>query len=225
MRERTARLLTQSRGLSWIVILIALVPGAWGVFAIVSDFTRDTMYLGADPTKGLEHFYGDWILRFLVATLLITPIRRMTNWNWLQRYRRRLGLIAFTYACLHLLTYVFADVQLDWATLAKDLTKRWYIIIGMTAFLLLLSLAITSTARWVRRLGKRWIPMHRAVYAVAVLGTAHYWMSVKRDIREPALYAVIFAALLGYRVWHSLLSPSPRPVSNASPPPNSSFRE
>jgi sulfoxide reductase heme-binding subunit YedZ len=204
------------------VIVVALGPGVWGVFAIVSDFTRDTMHLGADPTKALEHFYGDWILRFLVATLLITPIRRATGWNWLQKYRRRLGLIAFTYACLHLLTYVFADVQLNWAALAKDLTKRWYIIIGMTAFIMLLSLAITSTSGWVRRLGKHWVQLHRGVYLVVVFGTMHYWMSVKRDIRDPALYALIFAALLGYRVWHFLLSPSPRQVSSASPPPNSS---
>jgi sulfoxide reductase heme-binding subunit YedZ len=226
MQARTARprtrSLTQSRWVPWVVIVLALLPGGWGVFAIVSDFTRDTMHLGANPTKALEHFYGDWTLRFLVATLLITPVRRATKWNWLQRYRRRLGLIAFTYACLHLLTYALADVQLNWGTLAKDLTKRWYIIIGMTAFLLLLSLAITSTSGSVRRLGKRWVQLHRVIYVAVVLGTMHYWMSVKRDIRDPALYAVIFAALLAYRVWHSLLSPSPRPASSASPPPNSS---
>ena len=173
MGKRTTRPLTQARWLPWVVILVALGPAAWGVFAIVSDFTRETMHLGADPVKALEHFYGDWILRFLVATLLITPIRRATKWNWLQKYRRRLGLIAFTYACLHLLTYVFADVQLNWATLAKDLTKRSYIIIGMTAFLLLLSLAITSTSGWVRRLGKRWLRLHQGVYVAVVLGTMH----------------------------------------------------
>ena len=206
----------------WVVIVVSLGPAVWGVFAIVSDFTRDTMHLGADPTKSLEHFYGDWILRFLIATLLITPVRRLTGWNWLQKYRRRFGLIAFTYACLHLLTYAIADVQLDWGTLAKDLTKRWYIIIGMTAFLLLLSLAVTSTAASVRRLGKRWITLHQGIYVAVVLGTIHYWMSVKRDVRVPAIYATIFAVLLGYRLWHSLLSPSLRPASNTLPPPNSS---
>lgn len=211
----------QARWVPWVVIALALAPAPWGVYALISDFTRGTVLLGAEPKKLLEHYYGDWILRFLVVTLCITPIRRLTGWNWLQRYRRRFGLVAFTYACLHLLTYFLVDVQLDWPTLAKDLTKRWYIIIGMTAFALLVPLAITSTSGWARRLGKRWVTLHRAVYVVVALGTLHYWMSVKRDIREPALYALIFAALLGYRAWHSLRSRSPHPASPPSPPMSS----
>jgi sulfoxide reductase heme-binding subunit YedZ len=221
MAEPAARPWTQSRWLPWVVIGASLAPALWGVLAVLSDFLRDTLYLGAEPIKGLEHYYGDWVLRFLIATLLITPARRITGWNWLQKYRRRFGLIAFTYACLHLLTYACLDVQLDWATLAKDLTKRWYIIIGMTAFVLLVALAVTSTAASVRRLGKRWVQLHRVIYAVVILGTVHYWMSVKRDIRVPAMYGLIFAALLGYRLWYTMRSPSSRPGSSRSPAPNS----
>lgn len=225
MPERAARPWTQSRWLAWVVITTALVPAAWGVFAILSDFRRGTMYMGAEPIKALEHYYGKWILRLLIATLLVTPVRRLTGWNWLQRYRRRFGLLAFTYACLHLLTYVFVDVQIDrpggWANVAEDLTKRWYIIIGMAAFLLLCLLALTSTAWWLRRLGKRWVLLHRAIYVISVLGIIHYYMSVKSDIREPAAFGLVFAVLLGYRVWHSMRSSSQRPVSNRSPQPNS----
>jgi sulfoxide reductase heme-binding subunit YedZ len=198
-----------------------MLPAAWGIAAVLSDFFRNTRYLGAEPVKELEHFFGDWTLRFLVVTLLVTPLRRAMGWNWLQKYRRRFGLIAFTYACLHLLTYAVIDVQLDWATMVEDVLKRWYITIGMTAFVLMLVLAVTSTAASIRRLGKRWVQLHRAIYVVAVLGTIHFWMSVKSDIREPATYALIFAALLGYRAWHSLRSRLQRRGSSPSPRPNS----
>jgi sulfoxide reductase heme-binding subunit YedZ len=196
----------------WIVLVLALAPAVWGVFALISDLKRGTLYLGAEPVKELEHFYGDWALRFLVVTLFVTPIRRTTHWNWIQKYRRRFGLIAFTYASLHLLTYAIIDVQLDWGTLLEDLTERWYIIIGMLAFLMMLALAVTSTAGWTRRLGKRWVRLHKLIYVIVILGTAHFWMSVKRDIREPLVYALIFAGLLGYRAWQSQRSRSPRPA-------------
>jgi sulfoxide reductase heme-binding subunit YedZ len=225
MPQTAARRPGPPRWVPWAVITIALLPAAWGVLAILSDVYRNTRYLGAHPVKELEHFYGDWILRFLIATLLITPVRRFTGWNWLQKYRRRLGLVAFTYACLHLVTYVFLDNQLDWPTLIEDIAKRWYITIGMTAFVLLLALAVTSTAGSVRRLGKRWVTLHRAIYVIVVLGTMHYWMSVKEDITEPARYAFIFAALLGYRAWHYLRSRSQRPASSRSPQPNSATSE
>jgi sulfoxide reductase heme-binding subunit YedZ len=209
------------RWMPWVVVVIALLPAVWGLAAIASDYFRGTRMLGSDPIKALEHFFGNWILRFLVATLLITPVRRITGWNWLQKYRRRLGLVAFTYAVLHLLTYAVLDVELDWRIMLEDVAKRWYITIGMTAFVLMLTLAVTSTAGWVRRLGKRWVKLHRAVYAIVVLGTLHFWMSVKADFREPLVYAVIFASLLGYRAWHSLRSRSPRLDSSPSPPANS----
>lgn len=216
-----ARPWTPPRWLPWVVVPIALIPAVWGVVAFISDLRRGTLYMTAEPIKGLEHYYGDWILRFLVVTLLITPVRRVTGWNWLQKYRRRFGLIAFTYATLHLLVYVFLDNQLDWHYLFEDIAERWYITIGMTAYVLMLLLALTSTAGWVKRLGKRWVQLHRAIYVIVVLGTLHFWMSVKADIREPAMYALIFAALLGYRAWHSMRSRSLRPGSPPSPRTNS----
>ena len=221
MANAPARTWSPPRWAPVVVVLAALGPAVWGAAAMWSDFARGTMHLGAEPVKELEHFYGDWILRFLIATLLITPLRRVTGWNWLQKYRRRFGVIAFTYACLHLLTYACIDVGLDWSIMLEDVLKRWYITIGMTAFVLMVPLAITSTAGWARRLGKRWVKLHRAVYVIVVLGTLHFWMSVKSDIREPLMYALIFAALLGYRAWHSLHSRSQRPDSRPSPQPNS----
>jgi sulfoxide reductase heme-binding subunit YedZ len=207
---------TPPRWVAWLVVVVALLPAAWGVGATLSDYFRGTDYLGFNPVKAIEHFFGDWILRFLVVTLLITPVRRITGWNWLQKFRRRFGLIAFTYACLHLIVYAALDVELRWSTMVEDVTKRWYITIGMTAFVLMLSLALTSTRGSIRRLGKRWVQLHRAVYVIVVLGTIHFWMSVKADIREPLTYGVIFAALLGYRLWHSMRSRSLRPVSKSS---------
>jgi len=123
----------------------------------------------------------------------------------LARHRRTLGLLAFAYAVLHWLTYALLDVQLDWADLLKDLAKRPYIMIGMAALTLLVPLAATSTQGMIRRLGgRRWSLLHRLVYFVAILGVVHFWMSVKADIREPLVYAVIFALLLGYRLWRWL---------------------
>jgi sulfoxide reductase heme-binding subunit YedZ len=204
-----------------VVIAVALLPAAWAVFGVASDILRGTRYFGSNPVKEVEHYLGRWILRFLIATLLVTPVRRVTKWNWIQKYRRRFGLIAFTYACLHLLTYALLDVQLDWPILVEDIAKRWYITIGMTAFVLMLALAITSTKGWVKRLGKRWTQLHRVIYAVVVLGTLHFWMSVKADIREPLMYALIFAALLGYRAWHTLRTRSAHRGSRPSPQANS----
>jgi methionine sulfoxide reductase heme-binding subunit len=212
------------RWLAPVVVLIALAPGLWTVTALASDFLRNTRFLGADPIERLELTTGLWTIRFLVITLLVTPVRQLTGANWLQRYRRRMGLVAFTYATMHLLTYTVIDIQLHWPTLRDDFTKRSYIIVGMLAFLILLALALTSTAGWIRRLGKRWVVLHQGVYVAAVLGTVHFWMSVKADIREPLAYAIIFLVLLGYRAWHTQrtrsahrdLSPSSAPNSPAS---------
>ncbi len=204
-----------------MVILLALAPGAWQVFALVSDFLWNTRYLGSDPIESLEHGTGIWAIRFLVVTLAITPLRRITGANWLQRYRRRFGLVAFTYAALHLVTYVGLDIQLHGPTLLGDFTKRPYIIVGGTAFLILGLLALTSTAGWVRRLGKRWVRLHQLVHVAAVLAVVHFWMSQKADIREPLVFALIFVVLLGYRAWTIRHSPSAPPGSNRSSSLNS----
>jgi sulfoxide reductase heme-binding subunit YedZ len=216
MTEKPARSWHPPRWAWPVVLLISLAPAVWGTFAFLSDWKRGTVYLGAEPVKELEHFLGLWALRFLVVTLSITPVRRTSKWNWIQKYRRRFGLIAFTYALLHVLVYALIDVQIDWGVMIEDVTKRWYITIGMLAFLMMLSLALTSTAGWIKRLGKKWVQLHQLVYVIAILGTAHFWMSVKSDIREPLTYALIFAALLGYRAWHTQRSRSQRPVSSPS---------
>lgn len=130
---------------------------------------------------------------------------RLLQAGWLIRYRRTLGLVAFGYACAHLVIYAVLDVELNWGDMVEDVAKRLYITIGMTALALMVPLAVTSTKGWIRRLGnRRWTALHRLVHASALLGLVHYWMSVKKDITEPAIFGVVFAALLGWRVWRSL---------------------
>jgi sulfoxide reductase heme-binding subunit YedZ len=125
----------------------------------------------------------------------------LAGWNWLIKHRRTLGLFAFSYLTLHWLTYALLDVQLDWGDLKKDLLKRPYIMIGMTALLLMVPLAVTSTKAMARRLGgRRWNRLHRLIYVIAVLGVIHYWMAVKKDITGPVTFAVIIAALYAYRL-------------------------
>ena len=189
------------RWLRPLVFVVCLLPAAWVVFAIASDFFSGTRLLGSNPIKEAEHFTGRWVLRFLMFTLAVTPIRQTLGWNWLQRYRRMLGLFAFAYATMHLSIYFFLDLELAWGDLWADIVKRPYITIGMAAFALLVPLAVTSTAKMVKRLGgKRWAALHRSIYVIVVLGTIHFWMAVKRDITLPLIFALIFAVLLGYRV-------------------------
>ena len=189
------------RWLRPLVFAVSLLPAVWVAAAIASDFFTGTRLLGSNPIKEAEHFTGRWVLRFLMFTLAVTPIRQTLGWNWLQRYRRMLGLFAFAYALIHLSIYFLLDLELAWGDLWADVVKRPYITIGMAAFLLLLPLAVTSTAKMVKRLGgKRWAALHRSIYVIVVLGTIHFWMAVKRDITLPLVFAAIFAVLLGYRV-------------------------
>jgi sulfoxide reductase heme-binding subunit YedZ len=189
------------RWLRPLVFAAALIPAVWVVAAIASDFFNGTRLLGSNPIKEAEHFTGRWVLRFLLVTLAVTPVRQLMGWNWLQKYRRMFGLFAFFYATLHLLIYFLLDLELMWGELWADIVERPYITIGMTAFMLLLPLAVTSTAKMVKRLGgKRWAALHRTVYVIAVLGIIHFWMAVKRDVTDPLIYALIVACLLGYRV-------------------------
>lgn len=156
--------------------------------------------LTPNPVEFLQHQTGDWTLRFLIFALCVTPFRKALNLPELIRFRRMLGLFAFFYVCLHFLTYLGPDQSFDLAGMWKDVAKRPYITVGFTAFLLLIPLAITSTAGWIRRLGgKRWQALHRAVYASAVLGVIHYWWLVKSDIRKPLFYGVLVGILLVWR--------------------------
>lgn len=199
-----ARRTSSPRWLPPLVFAAALLPFTFILVAIASDFFKGTRYLGSNPIKEAEHMTGRWALRFLALTLAVTPAMRLTRKGWLVRFRRTFGLFAFFYACVHLTVYAVLDVELSWGEMLEDVAKRLYITIGMTALLLLLPLAVTSTKGWIRRLGsKRWNALHRTVYVAAVLGLVHYWMSVKADITEPAIFGLIFAVLLGWRVWQA----------------------
>jgi methionine sulfoxide reductase heme-binding subunit len=205
----------KQRAIHAIVVLAALIPAGWAIYGVLSDLFLGTRHFGSNPIKDVEHFTGDWILRFLVLTLAITPARRLTGWNWLARYRRSFGLIAFSYATLHLLVYFVLDVELSWSDMVEDVADRLYITIGMTAFALMIPLAITSTKAMIRRLGRRWTLIHRAIYVIVVLGVIHFWMSVKKDVTDPIVFAAIFAVLLGYRGWLAQHRVIPRTPSAA----------
>jgi sulfoxide reductase heme-binding subunit YedZ len=157
--------------------------------------------LGANPVEFLQHATGDWILRFLVFTLAITPFRKLLNQPDLIRFRRMLGLFAFFYACLHFLTYLGPDQSFNLAGMWKDVAKRPFITVGFVGFVLLIPLAITSTTGWIRRLGgKRWQMLHRAIYVSAVAGVVHYYWLVKSDVRKPLFYGALVALLLLWRL-------------------------
>ena len=159
--------------------------------------------LGANPVEFVTRSTGTWTLVMLCATLTVTPLRRLTGWNQLARLRRMIGLFAFFYGCLHLLTYVWLDQWFDVGQIVRDVVKRPFVTVGMAAFALMLPLAATSNDAAIRRLGRRWASLHRSVYAIAVLAVLHYWWhkAGKNDLAEPMVYASVVALLLGWRVW------------------------
>ena len=159
--------------------------------------------LGANPVEFVTRSLGTWTLVLLCLTLSITPLRRIGGWNGLVRLRRMLGLFAFFYGCLHLTSYVWFDQWFDPMAILKDVLKRPFVTVGFAAWLLMVPLALTSNAAMIRRLGARWAELHRAVYAVAVLGVLHFWWhkAGKNDLAEPMLYAAVVALLLGWRLW------------------------
>jgi len=180
-----------------VVFAVALLPLA--KLAAAALYFPD--WLGANPAEFITRSTGDWTLRFLLCTLAVTPLRKLLSWHWLLRLRRMLGLYAFFYGVVHFSSFIAFDHVFDIAEILKDIVKRPFITVGFTALVLMLPLAITSTDAMVRRLGaKRWVALHRLVYAIAPLGVLHFWWMVKRDITEPAIYALILSALLGYRL-------------------------
>lgn len=187
---------------SWGLYALGLVPAAWTFNLAVSD------QLGADPLKVLERTLGLWALRFLVAGLAITPLRRIGGPN-LVRYRRTAGLLAFIYAALHVLVYLWLDQGLDAAAIWKDIIKRPYITVGLLGFLILVPLAVTSNATMIRRLGgAAWQRLHRWVYLAAAAAALHFIMLVKAWPAEPFVYAAIVGALLAFRLADRLKKPS-----------------
>jgi methionine sulfoxide reductase heme-binding subunit len=198
------------------VFLACLIPLA----ALVNRAL--TGKLGANPVEFLQHATGDWTLRFLVFTLSITPLRKLLNLPELIRFRRMLGLFAFFYVCLHFLMYIGPDQSFNLAGMWQDIAKRRYVTVGFLGFVLLIPLAITSTAGWIRRLGgKRWQTLHRAVYVAAVCGVIHYYWLVKSDVRKPLFYGALVAILLLWRLGDWLrkkgrLAPSRAEVRHAA---------
>lgn len=177
--------------------------------------------LGADPVETITHTTGTWALRGLLAALAVSPLRRALGWPALAPYRRTLGLLAFLYAALHFATWLVFEVELAPAAAAEDVVERPWVTVGFAAFVGLVPLALTSTRGAIRRLGaRRWRRLHRLVYASAVCAVLHFLWLVKEDVREPAVYAAVAAALLGERVLRALARrrPRPRPAERAAGP-------
>jgi methionine sulfoxide reductase heme-binding subunit len=201
-----------------VVFAACLVPLA---ILLWRGFHND---LTANPIEFITHTTGDWTMRFLIMSLSISPLRKILRQPLLIRYRRMLGLFAFFYVCLHFSTWIGLDKFFNWTEMWKDVQKRRFITVGFAGFMLLIPLAVTSTAGWIRRLGgKRWQLLHRLVYITAVLGVIHYFWLVKSDITKPLEYAVLVGILLSWRAteWfrNSRNKPAPRPVRRESPAP------
>lgn len=156
--------------------------------------------LGVNPIEAITRFTGSWALILLLATLAVTPLRRLSGWNALIKYRRMLGLFAFFYAMLHFLTYLVLDHFFDFRAVVGDIVKRPYVTAGFVSLVLMIPLALTSSASMIRRMGKRWQQLHRLVYIAAAAAVLHFYWLVKADIRRPAQYGAVLALLLGYRL-------------------------
>ena len=194
-----------------LLFVAALLPAAYLTYGLFYGG------LGANPAETLQTQTGIWALRFLVLTLLVTPVRRLTKWNPIIQYRRMLGLFAFFYAFLHLLAYAVLDRYLDFSGVWEDVAKRPFITAGMAAFILMVPLAITSTKGWIRRLGRRWQLVHRLIYFSAIAAAVHYLWKVKIIGGSPVYYALIIGALLAFRIVWPMWTRRPRPVAV---PPN-----
>lgn len=192
------------RAIKVVAWLLALLP------FLRLMYLGATSQFGANPLEFVTRSTGTWTLVMLCVTLAVTPLRRLTGWNWLLRLRRMLGLFAFFYAVQHFLLWLVVDRGFDVAYMIKDIGKRPFITVGFTAFVLMIPLAATSANVMVRWLGgKRWQALHRSIYAIAVLAILHYWWhkAGKHDFREVSIYAGVVFVLLGMRVWWRLRKP------------------
>ena len=207
------------RAVKAVLFLVSLLPLARLVTAGVADAQgldwSGALTLGTNPIELITRSTGTWTLVFLCATLAVTPLRRLSGWNWLVRLRRMIGLYAFFYATLHFITYFWFDQWFDFRAIVADVIKRPFITVGFLAFVLLVPLALTSTDGMIRRLGRRWGTLHMAIYPIVTLGVLHYWWLVKRDVTQPAIYAAVIALLLGFRLaWRARAGAQP----GAQPP-------
>jgi sulfoxide reductase heme-binding subunit YedZ len=192
---------------------LCALPLAW---LVLRAFGISGLSLGPNPVEALLHGLGLWALRLLLLTLCVRPAARLLRQPRLMRLRRTLGLWAFTYVVLHFATWLVLDRGLDWSGIVADIAKRPFITVGFAALVLLVPLAVTSTDRWMRRLGRRWHSLHRLVYAATLLGGLHFLWLVKADWREPALYLAGYAVLMGWR-WRN--RPGRRPSSASTREP------
>ena len=181
-----------------VIFIVSLIPAAYLTYALFYG------NLGPNPAETLQLETGIWSFRFLLITLAITPVRRVTRWNRVIQYRRMLGLFAFFYATLHLATYIVLDRYFDLAGVWEDVAKRPFITMGMLAFAAMLPLELTSTKGWIRRLGKKWTTLHRLIYLSAIAAAFHYLWKVKIAAGSPVYYAAIVAVLLGFRLLWAL---------------------
>jgi methionine sulfoxide reductase heme-binding subunit len=193
------RKILSSKWIKLPIFVLCLLPfGLLGWRALHNDLT-------ANPIEYITHQTGDWTLIFVVITLAITPARKSLGLPELIRLRRMLGLFAFFYGLLHFSTWIGLDKFFDWAEMLHDVRKRPFITAGFTGFVLMIPLAVTSTAGWIRRLGgKRWLALHRLIYVTAVAGVVHYYWLVKSDVRKPVFYGALVTLLLAWRVGHWL---------------------
>lgn len=203
---RALRPLAAFGGARWLkpsAFALACVPFAWAVGAVASDLFGGTRLLGSNPIKAAEHFTGEWALRFLVLSLAVTPLRQLFGWNWLASWRKMLGLFGFAMIVVHLLIWGVLDNELNVADIREDLLDRWYIVIGMVAFALLVPLAVTSTRGWIKRLGKRWVTLHRLVFPAVALALVHFGMAQKKDLTDPLVMGAVVAGLVAWRLWRA----------------------
>lgn len=197
--------------LVWLGALVPLALIVAGIFDVVGQS------LGPNPIREILHVTGKTSLNLLLITLCATPLRELTGQTWWVRPRRLLGLMAFAYALLHFLVYAILELELQLGELGREIARRPYILVGTVALLALIPLAITSTDRMMRRLGRRWQTLHRLLYPIAALGIWHYYWQVKADIREPLIYLGLLTLLLGWRARRAWLKRKSRPAPAANP--------
>lgn len=186
-----------------LVFVLGLIPAVYIGYEIWLTTTGQPTSLGPDPGKAIEHFNGDWGLRFLLLTLAVTPVRQLTGWSQVVRFRRMLGLFAFFYITLHLLSYLVFMQQLNFSHVWHDIAKKPYILVGFAAFCLMVPLALTSNRWSMRRLKQSWKKLHRLIYVIVILGLIHLFWLTRSSYYEVSVYAAIVALLLGMRIYKS----------------------
>ena len=180
--------------LRFTVFVLCLVPLLLTIYGAITNT------LGVNPVETMIRRMGDWAFYLLLITLTVTPLRQISGWSGVIRFRRMLGLYSFFYACVHFLTYIWFDHFFNWTEILQDIIKRPFITVGFISLLLLLALAVTSNQFMISRLRKNWARLHKLVYVIAILVLFHYFMMIKADYYEPLIFAVILTVLLGWRV-------------------------